>query len=69
MDIDNQAINFQACTADKECSKCYQFKIVKGLNWCCQYDCETRRGMRCGLFGKSRQQLTIEETINELELF
>ena len=77
MTIDHVAIMYQACTADKECGKCYQCEVANEYHelggsikqlWCHQYDLETRRGMRCGLF-IVKQPKAKGETKNEPELF
>jgi len=73
MKIEHLAFEFQACTADKECGKCYQFEMVSNapftsIPWCHQYDCETRRGMKCAMFGSGKPKVKQGET-NEPELF
>jgi hypothetical protein len=68
MKIEHLAFEFQACTADKECGKCYQYEQVDGKHWCHQYDCETRRGMRCAMFGSGKPKAKQGET-NAPELF
>jgi len=76
MKIDTVAIGYQACTATKECGKCYQSEIANEYTemgctltqlWCHQYDLPTRRGMMCKLFGsgKPKEEKT-QETQNEL---
>ena len=73
MTIDRVAIDYKACTADKDCGKCYQYENAdfgddERVEWCHQYDIETRRGMRCALFGTGKPKEKQGET-NEPSLF
>jgi hypothetical protein len=75
--IDRVAIQYRACSAGKECSKCYQFEMIDGIDdspapYCHQYDMKTQKGMVCGLFGSGKPKAITgktEETKNEPTLF